>query len=80
MKEFQLDFLYKHVRRKASVTVIERPDHIQYTIAPEDPELVTQVVHRFGDRLEFAFPGQDEHTGHYNEAIKKALQQTLNIG
>lgn len=80
MQEFKLDFIFDHVHRMASVSVIKRPDHIQYTIVPDDPVLArrfaTQVIHRFGERFDFAFPDNGEDGRRYNEALEKALKQS----
>jgi hypothetical protein len=80
MQEFKLDFIFNHVHHTASVSVIKRPDHIQYTIVPDDPALekrfATQVVHRFGEKFDFAFPDKGEDGRHYNKALEKALKQS----
>ncbi len=81
MQDFQLSFTFNHAHHTASVTVLQGRDHIQYTIVPDDPVLeekfVTQVVHRFGDKLEFAFPGKGEEAQRYNEALEKALKKSF---
>jgi len=80
MEDFKLDFIFNHVHYRASVSVIKRPDHIQYTIVPDDPALekrfATQVVHRFGDKFEFAFPDKGGDGTQYNQALEKALKQS----
>ena len=78
MEEFKLDFIFNHAHHTASVSVLKRPDHIQYTIVPDDPGLekrfATQVIHRFNDKFEFAFPKQGEEGRQYDEALEKALR------
>ena len=81
MQEFKLDFTLNHAHHTASVSVLEGTDHLQYTIVPDDPALeerfATQVVHRFGDKWEFAFPGEGAEAEQYNEALEKALKKSF---
>ena len=81
MNDFKLHFTWNHAPQTASVTVLKGADHIQYTITPDDPALekkfATQVIHQFGNKLEFAFPGQGEETEQYNRSLEKALRQVL---
>ena len=80
MQSFKLDFIFDHAHYSASVSVIKRPDHIQYTVDPHDPILkkrfATQVIHRFGEKFQFAFPGQGVESKKYEEALEKALKQS----
>lgn len=81
MEDFKLDFIFDHGHYTASVSVIERPEHVQYTIVPDDPVMLrrfaTQVIHRFGNKLDFAFPDKGEEGDKYNEALGKALRESL---
>ena len=81
MQAFKLDFTLDHAHYKASVSVLQGTGHIQYTVVPDDPALeekfATQVVHRFGDKLEFAFPGKGEEAKRYNEALEKSLKEHI---
>lgn len=83
MQPFKLDFIYDHHHHSASVSVLRGAGHIQYTIAPDDAALnkrfATQVVHRFGDKLQFAFPGQNKEEEFYNLALGRALRETLKL-
>lgn len=82
MQEFKLDFIFDHVHRMASVSVIKRPDHIQYTIVPDDPVLArrfaTQVIHRFGERFDFAFPTMGKTAAGTTRPSKKPLNKVQN--
>jgi hypothetical protein len=81
MPEFTLNFAFNHADHTASVSVLRSTNHIQYTIVPDDRALeekfATQVVHRFGDKLEFAFPGKGEEAKRYNEALEKSLKEYI---
>lgn len=81
MQTFKLDFTFNHAHYKASASVLQGTDHIQYTIIPDDrileEKFATQVVHRFGDKLEFAFPGKGEEAKRYNEALEKSLKEHI---
>jgi len=83
MKAFKLDFIFDRHHHSASVSVHRGAGHIQYTIAPDDDTLnkrfATQVVHRFGDKLQFAFPGQNKEEEYYNLALSRALRETLHL-
>lgn len=81
MHAFTLNFTFNHTLHTASVSVLQGTHHMQYTIVPDDPTLeekfATQVVHRFDDKLEFAFPGTGEEAKRYNEALEKSLKQYI---
>lgn len=84
MENFKLEFVFDGHPQTAEVTVHKGINHIQYTVSPEDHTLKekfgTQVIHRFGDELEFAFPGEGKAAGRYNEALGKALHKALDLG
>jgi hypothetical protein len=83
MDEFKINFLFDHSHYTAHVATHKAADHIQYTVSPEDKALkkkfATQVIHRFGDALEFAFPGQGPEAEQYNRSLETALRHTLKL-
>jgi hypothetical protein len=82
MKRFEMSFTFQDHRYLADVSVLRGDDHIQYTVSPQDEELLleygAQVIHEFsGKPLQPAFPGATEEKGAYAEALVKGLQRFL---
>ncbi len=79
---FELSFTIKGEKHKASVDVMDRGSHLQYTIFPCDKTLEikygTQVFHAFPEQpLAPAFPGTSAEMRQYSDAVKDALQSAI---
>jgi hypothetical protein len=82
MPNFEITFTFGNRRHHATVAVIRRPSHIQYTITPEDEDLReklgTQVVHEFPHKpLQAAFPGETEESEEYSRSVIAGLEHFL---
>jgi len=82
MSHFEITFTFENHRHHASVAVLRRPSHIQYTITPDDQDLRekqgTQVVHEFPHKsLQPAFPGETEQAEEYSRSVIAGLQHFL---
>ena len=78
MKDFSIEFAFEGCRQSATVTVIERPGHMQFTVWPLDEGLQshfgTQVFHRLrAGEIQTAFPAEKPRAVHYSDAVKKAI-------
>jgi hypothetical protein len=82
MSHFEIIFTFENHRHHATVAILHRDGHIQYTITPEDQDLRekqgTQVVHEFPHKpLQPAFPGETEKAEEYSRSVVAGLQHFL---
>jgi hypothetical protein len=83
MNNFEMPFHFQGHRYLARVSVTRGQDHLQYTVSPQDEDLLlqygAQVIHEFSGRpLEAAFPGISEEQRAYSEAVLAGLHRWLN--
>ena len=82
MPNFGITFIFENRRQHATVAVLRRHGHIQYSITPDDEDLReklgTQVVHEFPHQpLQPAFPGESENSEEYSRSVIAGLQHFL---
>jgi hypothetical protein len=82
MPTFEITFTSENRHYHATVAVLHRHGHIQYTISPEDEALIekqgTQVVHEFPHKpLQPSFPGETEQAEEYSRSIIAGLEHFL---
>jgi hypothetical protein len=82
MSHFEISFTFENRHYNATVAVLQRPGHIQYSIAPDDQDLQekhgTQVVHEFPHKpLQPSFPGETEQAEEYSRSVIAGLQHFL---
>jgi hypothetical protein len=82
MQHFDMPFHFQGHRYLASVAVIRGHDHLQYTVSPQDEDLLqeygAQVIHEFtGKPPEAAFPGSTDEKRAYSEAVTAGLSRWL---
>jgi hypothetical protein len=82
MPHFEITFTFEKHHYHATVAVLRRPTHIQYTITPDDEDLKvkqgTQIVHEFPHQsLQPAFPGETEEAEEYSRSVIAGLQHFL---
>jgi hypothetical protein len=82
MGVFEIVFIFEGRRRLATVSTINKRDHLQYTIIPQDDDMQelypTQVIREMpGKGLEPVLAAKTDEAKEYAEAILAALSKFL---